>query len=71
MPVVHDGLEQELGYVTKPFEQKHIRAQWDVADPLMQEISYNLIVGSHHEVDRSPGRPSPPASRLTRFWTTV
>ena len=52
MPVVHDGLEQELGYVTKPFEQKHIRAQWDVADPLMQEISYNLIVGSHHEVDR-------------------
>ena len=36
MPVVHDGLEQELGYVTKPFEQKHIRAQWDVADPLMQ-----------------------------------
>ena len=52
MPVVHDGLEQELGYVTKPFEQKHIRAQWDVADPLMQEISYNLIVGSHHVVDR-------------------
>ncbi len=52
MPVVHDGLEQELGYVTKPFEQTHIRAQWDVADPLMQEISYNLIVGSHHEVDR-------------------
>ena len=52
MPVVHDGLEQELGYVTKPFEQNHIRAQWDIADPLMQEISYNLIVGSHHEVDR-------------------
>ena len=52
MPVVHDGLEQELGYVTRQFEQDHIRAQWDVADPLMQEISYNLIVGSHHEVDR-------------------
>ena len=52
MPVVHDGLEQELGYVTRQFEQEHIRAQWDVADPLMQEISYNLIVGSHHEVDR-------------------
>ena len=52
MPVVHDGLEQELGYVTKPFEQKHIRAQWDVADPLMQEISHCLIVGNHHEVDR-------------------
>ena len=52
MPVVHEGLEQELGYVTRQFEQEHIRAQWDVADPLMQEISYNLIVGSHHEVDR-------------------
>ena len=52
MPVVHDGLEQELGYVTRQFEQDHIRAQWDVADPLMQKISYNLIVGSHHEVDR-------------------
>ena len=52
MPVVHDGLEQELGYVTRQFEQEHIRAQWDVADPLMQEISHNLIVGSHHEVDR-------------------
>ena len=52
MPVVHDGLEHELGYVTKPFEQKHIRAQWDFADPLMQEISHCLIIGSHHEVDR-------------------
>ena len=52
MPVVNEGLEQELGYVTKPFEQKHIRAQWDHADPLMQEISHNLIVGNHIEVDR-------------------
>ncbi len=52
MPVVHDGLERELGYVTKPFEQNHIRAQWDHADPLMQDISYNLIAGNHHEVDR-------------------
>ena len=52
MPVVHAGLERELGYVTKPFEQNHIRAQWDEADPLMQNISYNLIVGNHHEVDR-------------------
>ncbi len=52
MPVVNEGLEQELGYVTKPFEQKHIRAQWDHADPLMQEISHHLIVGNHIEVDR-------------------
>ncbi len=52
MPVVHDGLEQELGYVTRQFEQEHIRAQWDDADPLMQQISYELIVGNHLEVDR-------------------
>ena len=52
MPVVHDGLEHELGYVTRQFEQEHIRAQWDESDPLMQQISYELIVGNHHEVDR-------------------
>ena len=52
MPVVHEGLEQELGYVTRQFEQDHIRGQWDEADPLMQQISYELIVGSHLEVDR-------------------
>ena len=52
MPVVHEGLEQELGWVTRQFEQEHIRGQWDHADPLMQQISYELIVGNHHEVDR-------------------
>ena len=52
MPVVHEGLEQELGYVTRQFEQEHIRGQWDDADPLMQQISYELIVGNHIEVDR-------------------
>ena len=52
MPVVHDGLERELGHVTRPTEHRHIRAQWDDADPLMQLISYNLIVGDHHAVDR-------------------
>jgi 5-methyltetrahydrofolate--homocysteine methyltransferase len=52
MPVVNEGLEQELGYVTRQFEQEHIRGQWDEADPLMQQISYDLIVGNHFEVDR-------------------
>ena len=52
MPVVNEGLERELGHVSKPFEQKHIRALWDDADPLMQEMSYQLIVGSNHDVDR-------------------
>jgi len=46
MPVVHAGLERELGYVTKPFEQNHIRAQWDEADPLMQDFLVQGNIGS-------------------------
>ena len=52
MPVVHEGLEEELAYVENPDEQRHIRALWDEADPLMQEISYQLITGKNQEVDR-------------------
>ena len=50
MPVVNEGLEQELAYVTKPTEHKHIREQWDDAAPILQDISYNLIVGANTEV---------------------
>ena len=52
MPVVNEGLEAELAYVENPDEQRHIRALWDEADPLMQEISYQLIIGQNQEVDR-------------------
>jgi len=52
MPVVNEGLEAELAYVENPDEQGHIRALWDEADPLMQEISYQLIIGRNQEVDR-------------------
>ena len=52
MPVVHEGLESELVYVENPVEQRHIRALWDEADPKMQEISYQLIIGQNIEVDR-------------------
>ena len=52
MPVVKEGLEAELAYVENPDEQRHIRALWDEADPLMQEISYQLIIGRNQEVDR-------------------
>ncbi len=52
MPIVHEGLEEELAYVENPDEQRHIRALWDEADPLMQEISYQLITGKNQEVDR-------------------
>ena len=52
MPVVHEGLESELAHVENPGEQRHIRALWDEADPMMQEISYRLITGQNTEVDR-------------------
>ena len=52
MPVVHEGLETELAHVENQDEQRHIRALWDEADPLMQEISYQLITGQNVEVDR-------------------
>ena len=52
MPVVHEGLESELAHVENLDEQRHIRALWDEADPLMQEISYRLITGQNLEVDR-------------------
>ncbi len=52
MPVAHEGLEREIGYVTKPVEIKRIRGLFEGTDPLMHEMAYNLIVGNQHEVDR-------------------
>ncbi len=52
MPVVHEGLERELGHISKPTEQRHIRELFDQADPLLQEMAHHLIVGNHHDVDR-------------------
>ena len=52
MPVVNDLLEKQLAYVSNPKEQTHIRALWKNADPLMQEISVNLIHGKNEEVSK-------------------
>lgn len=52
MPIVHEGLEKELAYVTRPFEAKHIRETLEKAAPIMQEMAYNLINGNNQEVDR-------------------
>ena len=52
MPIVNEGLEKEMAYVTKPFEIKHIRGLFEDTDPLMQEMAYALITGDQHEVDR-------------------
>jgi len=48
----HEGLEQEIQYVTKPFEVKHIRSLFEGTDPLMHELAYALIKGDQHAVDR-------------------
>ncbi len=52
MPITHEGLAKEFEYVTSPGEQKHIREAIDPTDPIMQELAYELIVGSNTDVDR-------------------
>ncbi len=52
MTTDHEGLEQEIQYVTKPFEVKHIRSLFEGTDPLMHELAYALIKGDQHEVGR-------------------
>ena len=52
MPIVNEGLKREFDWVTRPGEQKHISEALDLADEVMQEIAYALIVGQHLEVDR-------------------
>lgn len=52
MPIVNDGLQNELGHVTKPFELNHLTDLISKTDPLMQDIAYALITGDQHEVDR-------------------
>ena len=52
MPIVNEGLKGELGYITKPFELKHITEMLEAIDPLMQDMAYALIYGNQHDVDR-------------------
>ena len=52
MPIVNDGLQREFEWVTRPGEQKHIGEALDLADEVMQEIAYQLIIGKNLEVDR-------------------
>ena len=52
MPIEHEGIEKEFGYITKPFEIKHIRSLYEDTDPLMHDVAYALITGDQHEVDR-------------------
>lgn len=52
MPVVNEGLEQELAYVTRPDENSRIREALGKGDSRMQAIAYALITGKHHDVDQ-------------------
>ena len=52
MPIVNEGLKREFEWVTRPGEQKHISEALELADELMQEIAYQLIIGKNLEVDR-------------------
>ena len=52
MSIVNEGIKGELAYIAKPFELKHITEMFEKTAPLMQEISYALITGDQHEVDR-------------------
>ena len=52
MTFVHQGLGDEMQFVTRPEEQKHIARLFASGDALMQEIAYNLIYGHQDEVDR-------------------
>ena len=52
MPIVNEGLKKELVHVSRPNELKRISTTFEQADPLMQDISYALIVGDQHTVGR-------------------
>ena len=52
MPILNQGLEEELEWIERPDEKSRIRGLLERADALMQDIAYNLIVGEQHEVDR-------------------
>ncbi len=52
MAIQHEGLAKEFEWVTRPGEQKHIGESIEKTDALMQEMAYQLIIGSNTEVDR-------------------
>ena len=52
MPIVNEGLEQELKWIQKPEEQSRIRGILENADALLQDVACNLISGDQHAVDR-------------------
>ena len=52
MPIVNEGVLQEMKHVANPSELKHIQEIYEDTDPLMQEIAYALITGNDQQVDQ-------------------
>ena len=52
MPIVNEDLKQQLGYITRPTEVKHITEMFERIEPRFQEMAVALIGGDQHAVDR-------------------
>ena len=51
MPIIHDGLNREIAYVSKESELQHIKGLFENSNPQMHEIAHKLIIGDQHSVD--------------------
>ena len=51
MPIVNEGVLEEMKHIANPSELKHIQEIYEKTDPLMQEIAYALITGNDKKVD--------------------
>ena len=52
MAIVNLQLKEELKYISKPEELKHISEMLDKIDSLMQDIAYGLIIGDQDTVGK-------------------
>ena len=51
MPIENEGIEEELNWVTDPTENANLRTIFEKADPLMQAIAYDVIMGDQDSCD--------------------
>ncbi len=51
MPIENEGIEEELNWVTDPTENADLRAIFEKADPLMEDIAYDVIMGDQDSCD--------------------
>ena len=51
MPIVNEGVLEEMKHIVNPSELKHIQKIYENTNPLMQEIAYALITGNDQKID--------------------